>query len=271
MTSSWKFKCFIKEYGQCHECQVLSNLWYKTKLSRQWPCWSLRRGFNGLDKDNCKMRREIFKIWDWVPLILEVWQYICYVTGSHCYLGTWRDELTHWGRVTHICVGKLTIIASDNGLSPGRRQAIIWTNTGMFLIEPLRTNFSETLIAIHTFPFKKIHLKMSSGKWRPSCLGLNVLISCWINPLHQDDVILTPLLISLIIVLALNSKYDCTCSVWWVRTSGTKIDIPEVPLSSSQMVVININKESVHQLCLQNQSKWKTVSTEYISWKLSSQ
>ena len=35
--------------------------------------------------------------------------------------------LTHWGRVTHICVGKLTIIASDNGLSPGRRQAIIWT------------------------------------------------------------------------------------------------------------------------------------------------
>ena len=36
--------------------------------------------------------------------------------------------LTHWGRVTHICVGNLTIIGSDNGLSPGRRQAIIWTN-----------------------------------------------------------------------------------------------------------------------------------------------
>ena len=35
------------------------------------------------------------------------------------------DELTHWDRVTHICVSKLTIIASDNGLSPGRRQAII--------------------------------------------------------------------------------------------------------------------------------------------------
>ena len=55
------------------------------------------------------------------------------------------------------------------------RQAIIWTNDGILLIEPLGTNFSETLIAIHTFPFKKIHLKMSSGKWRPSCLGLNVL------------------------------------------------------------------------------------------------
>ena len=35
------------------------------------------------------------------------------------------NELTHWGWVTHICVGKLTIIWSDNGLSPGRHQAII--------------------------------------------------------------------------------------------------------------------------------------------------
>ena len=33
--------------------------------------------------------------------------------------------LTHWRRVTHICVGNLTIIGSDNGLSLGRRQAII--------------------------------------------------------------------------------------------------------------------------------------------------
>ena len=38
------------------------------------------------------------------------------------------NVLTHWGRVTHICVSKITIIGSDNGLSPGRRQAIIWTN-----------------------------------------------------------------------------------------------------------------------------------------------
>ena len=40
-------------------------------------------------------------------------------------------ELTHWGRVTHICVGKLAIIGSNNGLSPGRRQVIIWTNAGI--------------------------------------------------------------------------------------------------------------------------------------------
>ena len=51
----------------------------------------------------------------------------------------------------HICVGKLTTIGSDNGLSPGRRQAIIWTNAGILLIWPLETNFSEILIAIETF------------------------------------------------------------------------------------------------------------------------
>ena len=44
--------------------------------------------------------------------------------------------LTHWGRATHICVGKLTTIGSDNGLSPGRRQAIIWTIAGILLIDP---------------------------------------------------------------------------------------------------------------------------------------
>ena len=56
--------------------------------------------------------------------------------------------LTHWGRLTHICVNKLTIIGSDNGLSLGRRQAIIWTNVGILLIRPLGTNFSDTLIEI---------------------------------------------------------------------------------------------------------------------------
>ena len=79
---------------------------------------------------------------------------------------------THWGRVTHICVGNLTIIGSDNGLSPERRQAIIWTNAGILLIGPTGTTFSE--IEIHTFSFKEMHLKLS-GKWRPFCLGLNVL------------------------------------------------------------------------------------------------
>ena len=69
--------------------------------------------------------------------------------------------------MTHICVSTLIIIGSDNGLSPGRRQAIILTNDGISLIGPLGANFSEILITIHTLSLKKMHLKMPSGKWRP--------------------------------------------------------------------------------------------------------
>ena len=43
------------------------------------------------------------------------------------------------------------------------------------LIRTLGTNVSEILSEIHTFSFKKMHLKMSSAKWRQCCLGLNVL------------------------------------------------------------------------------------------------
>ena len=85
--------------------------------------------------------------------------------------------LTHWGRVMHICIGKLTIIGPDNGLSPGRRQAIIWTNAAILLIGPLGTNLSEFLNEIQTFPLKRIRLKMLSAKCCLFHLGLNVLTS----------------------------------------------------------------------------------------------
>ena len=71
-------------------------------------------------------------------------------------------------------VSNLTIIGSDNGLSPGRRQSIIWTNAGILLIGPLGTNFNEISIEIVTFSFKKMRLKVSSAKWRPFCVGLKV-------------------------------------------------------------------------------------------------
>ena len=93
---------------------------------------------------------------------------------------TWHltddKSLTHWGRVTHICIGKLTIIGSDNGLSPGQRQAIIWTNAGILSTGPLGTNVGEILIEIHTFSFKNIHLKnvvwkMAAILLRPQCVN----------------------------------------------------------------------------------------------------
>ena len=77
--------------------------------------------------------------------------------------------------MTHICVSKLTIISSDNGLSPGRRQAIIWTNAGILSIGPLKQTSVKFYSKIKQFHWKKIHLKMSCAKSRPFCLGLNVL------------------------------------------------------------------------------------------------
>ena len=71
--------------------------------------------------------------------------------------------LTYCGRVTHICVCKVTIIVSDNGLPPVWRKVIIWTNAGKLLIGPKGTNFSEILNEIHTFSFTQMHLKISSG------------------------------------------------------------------------------------------------------------
>ena len=85
------------------------------------------------------------------------------------------ETLTHWGRVTHICVGELMIIGSNKGLSPDRQQAIIWTNAGLLSIGALRTYVSDNLINIQQFTLNKLHVKMSSAKLGPSFLGLNVL------------------------------------------------------------------------------------------------
>ena len=111
------------------------------------------------------------------------WIWKCRLQKKMVILSQTQWVLTHWSRVTHICVSKLTIIGSDNGLSPGRRHAIIWTNTGILFIEPLGTNFSDIFIEIYTFSLKKMHLKMSSGKWLFR-IRLNVLTPCVTSNTH---------------------------------------------------------------------------------------
>ena len=145
------------------------------------------------------MKFEIEILWDYAPVRYEIFLFfnrenfnVYKKSGQkgltvmqHCV--TWCQignmSLTHWGRMTHICVSKLTIIGSDNSLSPDRCQAIIWTNAWIWLIGPLGTNFSEISIGIQIFSFRKMHLKMLSAKWRPFCLGLNGLTND--DPLHQ--------------------------------------------------------------------------------------
>ena len=101
---------------------------------------------------------------------IETMGALIYLKHTHSHIG-----IPHCCRAMHICVSKLTIIGSDNDLSPGRCQAIIWTNDGILLIGPLGTNFSEILSKNHTLSFRKRHLKTSSAKWWPFCRGLNVL------------------------------------------------------------------------------------------------
>ena len=79
--------------------------------------------------------------------------------------------LTHWGRVTHICIGKLTSIASDNGLSPGRRQAIIWNIAGIFnwaLGNKLKWNLERNLyIFIEENALENVVTKLAAILSRP--------------------------------------------------------------------------------------------------------
>ena len=134
-----------RQDGRCFVDNIFKRIFLNEKYGFQLKFhWSLF----------LRVQLTISKHWLRSWLFAELAQYTIWTSGGPVH---WRinatlgdNELTHWGRVTHICVSKLTIIGSNNGLLPDRRQAI---------------------------SFKKMHLKMSSGKWRPSCLGLNVLMA----------------------------------------------------------------------------------------------
>ena len=136
---------------------------------------------HGVDGHSTDTTKSLCKVLIWIKWWTA--RIVLLFLGKTIQITTSSDEntvflklfLTHWGRVTHVCVSKVTIIDSDNGLSPGRCQAIIWTNAGILLIGPLGINLSEILIEILTLSFQKMRFKASSAKWRPFCLGLNVL------------------------------------------------------------------------------------------------
>ena len=92
----------------------------------------------------------------------------------------WAVEFWEWinNSILHFLMSVITypygIIGSDNGLSPIRRQAIIWTNAGLWSIGP----FSEISIKIQSFSFTKMYLKMSSVRWRPFYSRGDELILC---------------------------------------------------------------------------------------------
>ena len=94
--------------------------------------------------------------------------------------------LTHWGWVMHICIGKLTTIGSDNGLSPGWHQAIIWSTDGILLIGPLGTHFSEILIKIQTLSLKRYRI-MYALPWQTVYALTRGLFWCLFPELHSNE------------------------------------------------------------------------------------
>ena len=117
------------------------------------------------------------------------------VTGSHTFLLRYIKLCLNALRPSDAYMRKLTIIGSDNGLSHGRHQAIIWTDAVILLIKPLGINLNVVLIEMYTFSWKN-DLKKSSGIWRTFCLGLNELMAlvcavyhgrCWHTNDHNES------------------------------------------------------------------------------------
>ena len=149
-----------------------------------------------------------------------------------------HSELTHWGRVKHICINKLTIIGSDNGLSPGLHQAIISTIDGILLIWPLGINFNKILIEIHICSCKNA-FEMSFTKCQPSCLGLSVSSLLWkMDAIRQKDYSH--------VTISLNDESGYVCQL--LRENFSTYKVLQV-LSDSRLHVISISS-----VCLLNAS-----------------
>ena len=119
--------------------------------------------------------------------------------------------LTHWGRVTHICVCKLTIIGSDNGLSPEWHQAIMnqcWNIVKWTLRNKLQWNFKRNwYIFLQENVFEK-----SSRNWRPFCLGLHVLIPLLV-PVRGPSEDTPP-------------QVSCNLLLWWLQPCWRNNSLP---------------------------------------------
>ena len=104
-----------------------------------------------------------------------------------------ESYLTHWGWVMHILISKLTIISLDNGLSPGRRQAIIWTNVGILLIGPFQWNLNQNLyIFIQENAFENVIRKLRAILYQLQCVNKSIQLLHidvpplkWIDKLHM--------------------------------------------------------------------------------------
>ena len=172
-----------------------NSLIKKTLKNTSGPCFNIKMSSYQYRKSHCGDKTvvrssylhngisytgKMASLYWFCPLVSMKFQWVCKGSESwHTieYCLTKADKFFSGPQlVMRICIREVTVIGSDNGLSPGRRQAIIWTSAGILLIWSLGTTCVGILSKIHTFLLKNIHLKISSTKWHPFCLCLNVLI-----------------------------------------------------------------------------------------------
>ena len=131
--------CTVQWNGSLYEMATRSQCWHFLISASRRCC----RSWTSCYKLHILSAHSIYgyymEIWLARKIVAATNQHL---GGPHCRDAFGNDRqvsrtvLTHWGRVTHICVSEIIIIGSDNGLSPGRRQAIIWTNARILLIGP---------------------------------------------------------------------------------------------------------------------------------------
>ena len=146
---------------------------------------------------------------------------------TNCQVNIQGWHLSHWCWMTHLCISKLTITGSGNGLSPGQRQVIIWTNTGI-LARPKGGLFRYHVKRIHFtmqgFGFLSAILRQN---WWPCTTTTDVppLFNlarfdlnkdcCWKNYLQTDSDYFSHSICSFIncisveITIQLNSQIGC--------------------------------------------------------------
>ena len=121
----------------------------------------------------------------------------------------------------------------SKGLSPGRHQAIIWTNAGILSTGPLGTKVNEILIEIYTFSFKKMHSNMLSAKRRPFCLALSTLTK-WRHDIQVFSILLafamgihmdSPELRFVFLFVSLATLLSKQSSCRWFQTPWRSFDV----------------------------------------------
>ena len=163
--------------------------------------------------------------------------------------------LTHSGRVTHICVNKLTIIGSDIGLLPGRHQDIIWTKAGILLIRTSGENFSEILKA------KCIHFHSRKCIWNVVCKMAAVLYR--VKSLWPGDAIWrhgTRSTLAQVMTCCLTAPSHYLDQCWLV--------IVEVPWHSSQGIILRRCEDTNQQNEIENCSFKMTSKSPRDQWVL---